>query len=71
MDGDGGDIGVEVNGVGEGVVVITAEESSGEERFSGNAEGTEGVSPAGADGCISGESFPVVAGVVLIDADFD
>jgi hypothetical protein len=71
VDGDGRNIGIDVDGVGEWVVVITTEESSWEECFTGDAEDAEGVSPASANGCILGESFPVIAGVVLVEADFD
>ena len=64
-------VGINVNRVGERIVVITAEQPPGQQSFTDHAEHSKGIPPAGSHGLIGHQTFPVIAGAILIQPHFD
>ena len=71
MNRNGRNIGINMNGVGERIVMITPKQPPGQQRFASHAEHSKGISPAGSHGFVGHQPLPVVAGAILIQADFD
>ena len=71
MDRDGRHVGIEMDRVREGVVVVAAEDAASDDRFTQDAERAERVAPTGSDRFVRGQSPPIVSGVILIQPHLD
>ena len=58
---------VEVDGVGEGVVVVAAEEPPRQDGVEGGGNCADGVAPETVDGVVIYQAAPFAAGGVLVD----
>ena len=67
---DRGVVRVEVDRIGEGVVVVSAEDSPRENCVAGGGEQSERVPPADSDFFVVRQSSPLAKRVILVEADF-
>lgn len=61
------DVAVEVDGIGVGIEMITAEETTGQDGFTQDGQRPKAVPPGPGDTLIRGQAFPIVQGSILIE----